>query len=869
MPPKKIKPEVDKIEFMNVPLKKGFRYATEDEAIKANKILLWGKFVVSRKKLDENKQYIKMPTRVTRAKEFRRDQLLAGVKINHRKKADSDDEEEETPKPKTKGSKKAPHLKRFDPDHKYVKADIPTLEKFRDRVNEMMDEPNISDELNDELMNIEEQIYDIIEKLKKGEPEPESDEEPEPQNPNQGEIDRKNERISAIQKEVSALARNPNPNMRVQLTQLSKESNDLFDAVAKLSKWSPPKRKGKGVIRQHRATGGKFEKEHGLGNVEQPYFYWTFGKYKATARTKWRDATAEEAINNKMVSLYGVKKIPSTLEKTGQATGHSGNVKEMNKYQLQLLFTSLTAKKKVNIKAFEALGVKLDNADDPEEIENLKEQMEQLDDKDFELTKAKLRVVNAINKIDGKQLIKSYDRPKLTYVKSQREEYKPHKAYSRQGGLDLPSGRTTSLSETKTKMKTPNKAEEHENITIVDTPKKEKGVHLFSNFEHNLNIPHSYFDENMKLKTSKASKLRLLDIILHPHHYQEKDVSKFFYEKMGSSLVNSQRTLNGKGIAGGKIHPDKFFKKVGDTFSKVGHKIESGLTTAINTVDNGLLSAYNYAGKVINGVDDYLPPVRDIINKYANNTITGVTVGRAPVPTAITGALNVASGGTFQEGMNTQPYDKLFHLFLYLTLNDGNKILFEKNATINSAVNSALPPDTETKIISLPNNTTTLKTFLQKGQDKMGKDYFVYDPHYNNCQDYIMGLLTANGWGTQEDYQWIKQDTGQLFANNKYLGTIAKGVTNFGGIVDRAIKGVGIKTKMNKKKSHIQSILFKRPEWTQPNAEDWLMEHKFKDNVDVKPNHLRYRQMEPDENKYEYRTINAGNDIEFIIAYKK
>ena len=213
-------------------------------------------------------------------------------------------------------------------------------------------------------------------------------------------------------------------------------------------------------------------------------------------------------------------------------------------------------------------------------------------------------------------------------------------------------------------------------------------------------------------------------------------------------------------------------------------------------------------------------------------------------------------------GEHLLPYDKLFHLFLYLTLNDGTKILFEKNATINSAVNPPLPPNTETLLITIPNNTTTLSSFLQNGQNKMGGSYFVYDPHYNNCQDYIIGLLSGNGWGTPSDYKWIKQDVGALFSNNKYLNTAAKSVTNFGGVVDRVFKGVGFK-----KDNHIQSILFKRPKWTEDKAFKWLDKHDFKHDVDIKPNHLRYRQQEPDEDKYNYKTKKIGNDIEFILGY--
>jgi hypothetical protein len=147
--------------------------------------------------------------------------------------------------------------------------------------------------------------------------------------------------------------------------------------------------------------------------------------------------------------------------------------------------------------------------------------------------------------------------------------------------------------------------------------------------------------------------------------------------------------------------------------------------------------------------------------------------------------------------MKSQPYDKLFHLFMYLTLQSGTKILFEKNAQINSAVNPSLPPDTETKPVML-NQTLTMNQFLENGKKQMGKSFFPYDPHYNNCQDFILGVLEGNKLITQDVRDFIKQDTGQLFANNKALGTIAKGVTSFGGMGERLIHGYGYKNISSK-----------------------------------------------------------------------
>jgi CRISPR/Cas system CMR-associated protein Cmr1 (group 7 of RAMP superfamily) len=81
----------------------------------------------------------------------------------------------------------------------------------------------------------------------------------------------------------------------------------------------------------------------------------------------------------------------------------------------------------------------------------------------------------------------------------------------------------------------------------------------------------------------------------------------------------------------------------------------------------------------------------------------------------------------------------------------------------------------------------------------MGKSFFPYDPHYNNCQDFILGVLDGNKLTTPDVRDFVKQDTGQLFANNKALGTIAKGVTSFGGFGERLIHGYGYKNISSKK----------------------------------------------------------------------
>jgi len=241
------------------------------------------------------------------------------------------------------------------------------------------------------------------------------------------------------------------------------------------------------------------------------------------------------------------------------------------------------------------------------------------------------------------------------------------------------------------------------------------------------------------------------------------------------------------------------FKKLGKTittdFKKVGKAAELGINSVVTPMQKAANKATTYVDNVLHGVNDYPPGVRDIIRKNGNNKITSIQVARAPVPKAITTALNVASGGTFDQGMQKQSYDTLYHLFMYLTMDSGTKILFEKNAQINSSVNPPLPPDTESKDVPNIPQGLTLNAFLENGKAQMGNSFFPYDPHYNNCQDFILGLLRGNKLITPDVETFVKQDTGQLFANNKMLGGIAKGVTSLGGIGERMFNGFGISDK--------------------------------------------------------------------------
>ena len=71
----------------------------------------------------------------------------------------------------------------------------------------------------------------------------------------------------------------------------------------------------------------------------------------------------------------------------------------------------------------------------------------------------------------------------------------------------------------------------------------------------------------------------------------------------------------------------------------------------------------------------------------------------------------------------------------------------------------------------------------------MKQKFFAYDSANNNCQDFIMALLQGSGLGTQENYEFIKQNTKQLFEKIPRTRALAKQITNLGQRINIAMAG--------------------------------------------------------------------------------
>ena len=186
-------------------------------------------------------------------------------------------------------------------------------------------------------------------------------------------------------------------------------------------------------------------------------------------------------------------------------------------------------------------------------------------------------------------------------------------------------------------------------------------------------------------------------------------------------------------------------------------------------------------------------------NKVKNVPIVSMMVVRKPIASTFGKLLNLVSLGKWNATMATQPYDRLFHLYLLMTYMDNGKVAFaltERNETIRfRSASSSDFTDKPDEVMQVPYtaNSLTLGVVFDNAVKSGGSDIWTYDFNKNNCQDYVMTLLRGNNLLSPELDTFVKQDTKELI--NKSLNPVVQSglnaITDIAAI-GRKITGMGL-----------------------------------------------------------------------------
>ncbi len=175
--------------------------------------------------------------------------------------------------------------------------------------------------------------------------------------------------------------------------------------------------------------------------------------------------------------------------------------------------------------------------------------------------------------------------------------------------------------------------------------------------------------------------------------------------------------------------------------------------------------------KIINFKENVPQNVKNALGKIGNNKITSARLGRTPVQAIIQGALKTIAN---------IPYDDLFHLFIELTLDNGQKWILEKIERINLVKEDRSKKQGAEFTTSFSINKTMNELF-QNTKNKMGDRFLPYQSASNNCQVFIIGVLDGNGLNNSERTSFVKQNTKAIFENNPALRKFANTLTDIGG----------------------------------------------------------------------------------------
>lgn len=196
---------------------------------------------------------------------------------------------------------------------------------------------------------------------------------------------------------------------------------------------------------------------------------------------------------------------------------------------------------------------------------------------------------------------------------------------------------------------------------------------------------------------------------------------------------------------------------------------------------------HKFIGGLIKKVGNFLfgnatTRVKNFMKEHGDEKITSLELGRTPISKALDTALNVVSGGGYEEGKKSQGFDKFFHLFLIIN----GKYRLEKNQTVN-IIDYKKSEDEENESVKAPN--ITINEFINKGVKSLGEDDFWgnYSALNQNCQWFLNGLLKANGIN---ESKFILQDVAGLREQIKGTSDIADELTDTASTIDKLVSWI-------------------------------------------------------------------------------
>ena len=332
------------------------------------------------------------------------------------------------------------------------------------------------------------------------------------------------------------------------------------------------------------------------------------------------------------------------------------------------------------------------------------------------------------------------------------------------------------------------KAEAQLRVLLLSLPKEKKNISL-SPPQQNIQRLSKQQKELEGLENDPEQYLK----IQQRHNY----INSYFDNP---ELMNTMREQDPIGYLKIMKMNDEDFKGSGFLDTLKASKIGRALTSSAKKIGQFVAGLPQRIVGTITGRNDYPPAERDLIQKLGNYKIKKICVYREPLEKSVNMLTNALSLGQMNNLKKKYAFDEMFHLFMIVTVQQSQDIfptiLIEKNEVINLHEYPKEYPNAETlELLISPKFNYTFKQFLDNAQQAMGDKYFTYDPFNNNCQVFIMSLISANPPLEQDNpnaKNFILQDVQGLERDlNPVTKNLFRGTTNLASRLNVLIKGYG------------------------------------------------------------------------------
>ena len=178
---------------------------------------------------------------------------------------------------------------------------------------------------------------------------------------------------------------------------------------------------------------------------------------------------------------------------------------------------------------------------------------------------------------------------------------------------------------------------------------------------------------------------------------------------------------------------------------------------------------------LVYGRDNISPNVDKFMRDHGDEPILELIISRNVVSSLLTGSMKLLSS-QFREKSAS---NKLYHLKLLIRTTHSN-VSLEKNEVITISPYQ-MNYGAENLYLHFPPGIT-INILLENTRNEMGNSFLTYSARDNNCQNFVLSLLHANGLSNERNILFTKQSTTGLFSPE--LRKLTNTITDIAGKID-------------------------------------------------------------------------------------